>query len=56
MGTHNKKICCICGKPFKEWGNNPWPVKQEGQCCNECNRNVVLPARVREIRKRDANR
>lgn len=39
-------ICCICGKKFKEYGNNPAPVKDEGLCCNECNFNVVIPARM----------
>ena len=32
-------ICCICGKEFKGYGNNPYPVnKEEGaRCCDECN-------------------
>lgn len=41
-----KKECCICGKQFAEWGNNPWPLKAEGQCCDLCNMAKVLPARV----------
>lgn len=42
-----KKICCICGKEFNEgFGNNPWPVKKEGECCNYCNATVVIPARL----------
>ena len=34
-------ICCICGKRFKGYGNNPWPVKEDGRCCDECNKTVV---------------
>lgn len=41
-----EKICCICGKKFTEWGNNPRPVKDEGTCCDDCNMRYVLPARV----------
>lgn len=41
-------ICCICGKEFKGYGNNPYPVnKEEGaRCCDECNDKVVIPARI----------
>lgn len=42
----SEKKCCICGKRFTGWGNNPWPVKEEGECCNECNRKKVIPARI----------
>jgi len=45
-----KKICCICGKQFSEWGNNPAPVKMEGWCCDYCNWNVVVPARLIRLR------
>ena len=34
-------ICCICGKKFKGYGNNPWPIKEEGRCCDECNNKVI---------------
>ena len=39
------KTCCICGKKFDGWGNNPEPVKSDGECCDYCNWNVVIPAR-----------
>jgi len=42
----NIKVCCICGKQFKEWGNNPAPIKQEGECCDNCNWTYVVPARL----------
>lgn len=38
--------CCICGKRFVGYGNNPRPVKWSGVCCDDCNRNVVIPARL----------
>ena len=44
-------ICCICGKRFKGYGNNPDPVKEEGRCCDECNIKVVIPAREEQIRQ-----
>jgi hypothetical protein len=42
--------CCLCGKYFKGYGNNAWPVGT-GKCCNKCNEEKVLPARVIEIMK-----
>lgn len=37
-----KKKCCICNKDFIGYGNNPWPLKEKGLCCDECNKKVVL--------------
>lgn len=42
----NKQECCICGKEFSGYGNNPYPIAKRGQCCDECNFDVVLPARL----------
>jgi len=41
------KICVLCGKAFKEYGNNPAPLKDEGECCDSCNDTKVLPARFK---------
>ena len=39
--------CCICGQKIVEGlGNNPWPVKDEGECCDLCNMTVVLTKRI----------
>ena len=54
-----KHICCICGKEFAGWGNNPDPVTDESgnlfpddaRCCDECNGMYVIPARLVEISK-----
>ena len=41
-------ICCICGKRFQGYGNNPEPVKHEGRCCKECNETIVIEARINQ--------
>lgn len=41
--------CCICGKVLRRItgeGNNPWPVRDKGECCDMCNMNYVVPARI----------
>ena len=38
--------CCLCGKKFEGYGNNPWPLKQSGRCCDDCNEAEVIPARI----------
>lgn len=45
---HHK--CVICGKDFDGWGNNAWPVK-DGICCDECNQEEVIPARLAQLYK-----
>ena len=52
----DKKVCCICGKEFTGYGNNPkgavdtnkkeikWNA--EDVCCDECNSKYVLPGRM----------
>lgn len=42
--------CCICNKEIKGYGNNAEPVKK-GTCCDKCNREVVIPARMKNIHK-----
>jgi len=37
--------CCLCKCERYGYGNNPQPV-MEGKCCNSCNNNVVIPARI----------
>lgn len=46
-----KQRCCICGKEFEGFGNNPRPVKKSGVCCDECNFNYVIPARLQELKE-----
>ena len=40
------KTGVICGKEFEGYGNNPDPVEDHGECCDECNLTVVIPARL----------
>ena len=43
----NKMKCCICGQEIIDgFGNNPWPVKDKGKCCDLCNMSVVIKARL----------
>lgn len=54
-----EKTCCICGKTFTGWGNNPEPVmpyanettRLVNRCCDDCNMSVVIPARIAHLRK-----
>lgn len=51
MEKENKK-CCLCGNAYKGWGNNPYPLKQEGYCCDKCNNEKVIPARIELLYKK----
>ena len=47
----NEKTCCICGMPITGFGNNPWPIKEEGECCDICNR-LVVAKRIENYERR----
>ena len=51
MPKEERHVCCICGKRFKGYGNNPEPVEkpEDGVCCDECNETVVMKARIEKI-------
>ena len=45
--------CIICTdeilpQPISGWdkGHNPWPVKEKGRCCEDCNSTIVVPTRL----------
>ena len=44
-------VCIICGETFNEIGNNPEPVYigKGDRCCDECNNNKVIPARLKQL-------
>ena len=49
--------CCICGRAFTGFGNNPWPVKDDGECCDACNEQHVIPARIQNVmRQKEASK
>jgi hypothetical protein len=41
----------ICKKEFIRCGNNPYPAKQEGRCCDECYKIVRRAIRKNRIEK-----
>lgn len=46
-GRDDMPICCICkGHLNNPYGNNPQPVRKRGKCCDKCNYDKVLPARM----------
>ena len=49
------KKCCICGREFVGWGNNPWPVvkDEDAECCDDCDNVYVIPARIEEMNERN---
>ena len=51
--------CVLCGRHCTGWGNNPWPISTEGQCCDECNLRVIearIARRTEEMRWRPSRR
>lgn len=38
-------VCCLCFEKFVGYGNNPMPLA-EGLCCDKCNAEKVIPARM----------
>ncbi len=49
--------CVICKVDLKgAFGNNPFPVKRDGFCCEYCNITIVIPARVSRAEKARATR
>lgn len=53
----NVYTCCICGKEYVGFGNNPWSVNNdpEARCCDECNLTVVIPERINNLEMRNSN-
>ena len=44
--TKNKPTfdCCLCGKTFIGYGNNPEPLESQlKDCCDNCNQTKVTP-------------
>jgi len=38
--------CCLCGEEYERFGNSARPLK-DGQCCDKCNYEKVIPARLK---------
>lgn len=47
--------CCLCGKEIEGFGNNPDPLgnlgEEDEECCDECNEEKVIPARIELLLK-----
>tara|TARA_R110001632_G_scaffold154191_1_gene272270 strand:- start:8611 stop:9477 length:867 start_codon:yes stop_codon:yes gene_type:complete len=42
--------CCFCEQHLsRPYGNNPQPLKQDGECCDMCNSTKVIPARMTPV-------
>lgn len=53
-------VCCICGRLFNDYGNNPdgamWKdedgnivdpeFNEDDRCCDDCNSRYVIPGRM----------
>ncbi len=52
MNKNKIQKCSICGKIYKGYGNNAFPIDW-GRCCNECNDKFVIPLRVMMIENPD---
>jgi len=39
--------CCICKKEIDDDGHDPRPIvsKRGNRCCDDCNKDVVVPTR-----------
>ena len=50
MNNRRTYICCLCGKRDYGFGNNPYPLCEDGdfesRCCDDCNTKLVIPARI----------
>jgi hypothetical protein len=42
--------CVLCGEKFNEYGNNPYPLAEEGECCDSCNNDVIV-ARIEAMKE-----
>lgn len=43
--------CCLCGTVHDGYGNNPYPLKEDGECSPDCNLKVIS-ARVKRANLR----
>lgn len=48
INTVLNNVCCICGEELKGFGNNPYPISDEGKCCDKCN-DKVIEARIANL-------
>lgn len=49
-GLIDRFTCVICMVQFDGYGHTTEPIRR-GRCCNRCNDQVIIPARIRAMRK-----
>ena len=55
QSTPRSACCVFCGRELSDgYGNNAEPVAI-GECCDDCNMEIVVPARI-ELMRADAER
>ena len=48
ISIHKMENCVICNKGYEGYGNNPFPLCNDGRCCDDCN-NLVIGARMKNF-------
>lgn len=50
--------CCFCHKHFVGFGNDPWPafMGDDSYCCDDCNMEIVIPARIKDMEEHNRRR
>jgi hypothetical protein len=41
--------CCLCKENLSHTFNSPIPLKKRGNCCDKCNHEKVIPARMGDM-------
>ena len=41
MNPENEFECVLCNEQTHGYGNNPYPLADDGRCCDKCNIDVV---------------
>lgn len=54
-GAKTTYKCSFCGEEHEGYGNDPWPVDMEPEhrVCDNCNTEVVIPARIKQLFKKE---
>lgn len=58
MENKENPKCCLCGNSCEnEFGNNPYPLNtdEEARCCDKCNAELVIPARIINLQSNVSN-